>query len=159
MSKIQKPALDSRGRTLPTGMKGFFVWLRDANPRLYAVAMPGVRSPQLHGLGLTSDAAQIPIAAQSTEAVKPSIADRIREILAAAAQTYLTTQQVRAQQKILDMQLQRAQSGLAPLDIDMSKYGAVPTANVGLSADTKTLLIWGGIGAAVVFLIPKLLRR
>lgn len=159
MSKIQRIATTRNGTTLPTGLKGFFLWLQSHNPRLYAVAMPGIRSPSLSGLGLTADAAQIPVAAQETGAVKPSITDRIREILAVAAQTYLTAQQVKAQQKVLDMQLQRAQSGLPPLDIDMAAYGAVPSAQVGLSADTRSLLMWGAAALAAVYLVPKFFKR
>lgn len=46
------------------------------------------------------------------------------------------------QRQILNVQMDRAREGLPPLD--MAQYS--PQVNIGLSADTKSMLMWGGAG-------------
>lgn len=129
------------------GTKGFFQWMQRAMPRTYV----GVKrelsrnSPGLKGFGLVD-----PATTTSTAAPSSSLADTIREIATVAGQAYLTTQQVKAQQQILNIQLQRAQQGLAPLAIDPTTYG-LPQPSIGVSLDSSTqkLLIYGG-GALVL---------
>jgi len=142
-----------------TGMRGFFAWLRVKSPPIYRAVSPKIRNPQLAGLGFSEADAQVPVAQANTGPTAPSIADRIKDIVFGVSQAYLTAEQLKAQKKILDLQLQRAQQGLPPLDINMQSYGFGPQATVGLSSDTKTLLMWGGAALAAVYLVPKLLRR
>lgn len=55
------------------------------------------------------------------------------------------------QGQILQVQMDRAKQGLPPLDA--SQFGIGVNANVGLSADTKQLLTYAGIGVAIMFLM------
>jgi len=66
-----------------------------------------------------------------------------------------TALQVRAQDKILDANIQRANKGLPPLNPQQVSPGV----NVGLSAQTQKLVTYGAIGLALVFLLPKLIGR
>lgn len=55
------------------------------------------------------------------------------------------------QQQLLSVQVDRARQGLPPLNV--SQYAA--GAQVGISEDTKTFLMWGGVLAAAVFLFGR----
>lgn len=69
----------------------------------------------------------------------------LARLLPAVAATY-------QQKQILDIQVQRAQQGLPPLNA--SQYAA--GFQVGLSDDTKNLLIYGAIAiGALLLLMPK----
>lgn len=75
------------------------------------------------------------------------------DALARVAQTYLLAD---SQRRLLNIQLQRAEQGLPPLN--SAQYGIGASVNVGVAPDTqKTLLIGLGILAAVLVL-PKLIR-
>lgn len=142
---------------LPTGMKGFTAWLAQAQPAVHARFIKHVTRPALHGLGITSPDI---VAVESTQPVAKSTADKVKDIVMALSQGYLTVQQMNAQKKVLDLQLERARQGLPPLNLDMQQYGLTgPQVSFGVTSDTKTML---GIGAAIlgaVYLLPKLLRK
>ncbi len=141
----------------PRGMRGFFAWLGTVQPRVAQAAFIKLRRPVMLGsLGLTT-----PEEITTTEKpVAPSILDRVKDIVLGASQAYLTYEQMQAQKKVMNLQLERARSGLPPLDITMEQYGLTgPQVSVGLSPATKTLLIYGGGALAAVYLLPKLLKR
>jgi hypothetical protein len=137
------------------GQRGFLLWLKANQPRLYGALTKQLRTG-LSGLGLAvpSDIATSAPASPASS----SWVDSIKDVVMTAAQTYLTKQQVDAQKKVLDIQLQRAQQGLPPLNLDLAQYGLTPTANVGLAPDTMRLVMWGGLALAAVYLLPKLLK-
>ncbi len=147
-------ALSSGPKTspYPNGMRGLFAWMRARNPVLYNRAYSKITSASLNGLGITAEVA-------ATEPVQKSVADKIRDILLGVSQAYLTAEQMKMQKKVVDAQIARAQAGLPPLDIDMSRYGIGPQATVGISGDTQKLLLWIAAGAGAIYLIPKLLKR
>jgi len=155
---MSKVSFITPGRQGPRGAKGFLAWLRERAPEYYRPVMQEFQSGSLSGLGLVGPGE---VNSASERPIATSVADTIKDIISGVSMAYLTAQQMNAQKKVLDLQLQRAQQGLAPLDIDLQSYtGAVgPTMSVGMSADTKQLLIWGGIALAAVFLLPKLLKR
>lgn len=141
----------------PRGMRGFFAWLDATQPAVARAARARIAAPAMLGdLGITS-----PVEVTTTQnATAPSTADKIKDIVLAASQAYLTVEQMKAQRKVMDMQLQRAQAGLAPLDINMESYGLTgPSVSVGISPATKNLLIYGGLGLAGVYLFGKFLKR
>lgn len=149
-----------RAPAYPSGLKGTFAWMAKRNPDLHARIVAVMRNPHLAGLGITGDSGEVAVSVASETAPKPSVIDRLQQMLLAAGQTYLTAQQMKAQKKILDMQLARAQAGLPPLDIDMSSYGLPgPQVGVGLSPNTQKFLLWGAVGLAAVYLVPKFLKR
>jgi hypothetical protein len=131
------------------GQKGFFEWVKKALPKTYA----GIRSELSQGAKL-SGLGDVDPAAQATEAPgTSSLANTIRDIATVAGQVYLSTAQVKAQQQILNVQLQRMQAGLSPLPIDPTTYGLPqPTFGVNLSASTQKTLFYiaGGIGVALL---------
>lgn len=55
------------------------------------------------------------------------------------------------QRQLLQVQVDRARAGLPPLDV--SNYGA--GVQIGLSKDTKNMLLYGGIGIAALFVFAK----
>lgn len=141
----------------PRGMRGFFAWLDATQPAVARAARARIASPaSLGDLGIAS-----PVEVTTTQAATaPSTADKIKDIVLGVSQAYLTYEQMKAQRKVMDMQLARAQAGLAPLDINMEQYGLTgPSVSVGLSPTTKSLLIYGGGALALVYLLPKFLKR
>lgn len=141
----------------PRGMRGFFAWLHATQPGIARAVAVKLRAPAtLSGLGITA-----PSEVTSTEKpVAPSVVDKVKDILLGVSSAYLSYEQLQAQKKVMDVQLQRAQAGLPPLAIDMEQYGLTgPQVSVGLSPQTKTLLIYGGIGLAAVYLLPKVIGK
>ena len=136
------------------GTKGFLQWMAVALPRTYRGVKRDLQvSAQVSGLGLIE-----PTATATEAPMSSSLATTLKEIAQVAAQAYLTREQVQAQQKILNLQLERARQGLAPLNIDPTTYGLPsPSVGVGLTADTKQLLTWGAIGAGALFLFSTLI--
>lgn len=139
------------------GTKGFLEWMRSNLPRTYAgVKNEFSRVTRLQGLGLIPD----PITTASETAPSSSWAKTLQEVAQVAAQVYLTKEQVQAQNRVLNMQLQRAQQNLPPLDINLSQFGLPqPSMNVGMDPDTKQFLMIGGIAAAALFLFSSMRPR
>ena len=161
---VRSVLIDKNPRTAQpyaTGMRGFWAWARANNPRLYAAGLPAMRQrTAVAGLG---DIQTAELAAQSADNTGPTsstIVDKVKEILLGVSQAYLTNEQMKAQKKILDLQLARAQAGLPPLDIDMRQYGLTgPSVGVGIESNTLKYLGWGAAALAAVYLLPKLLKR
>ncbi len=149
------------GNKYSTGLRGFWAWARVNNPRLYAAGLPAIRQrTAMAGLGITGTAADAAVSSDNVGPTDPSIIDKVKEILMGVSQAYLTNEQMQAQKKVLDMQLQRAQAGLPPLDINMQQYGLTgPSVGVAIAPDTMRMLGWGAAALAAVYLIPKLLKR
>lgn len=138
------------------GTKGFFIWLRGNMPRVYADVKKEFRdSAQLSGFGLSTD----PVVASTEAPATRTFAQTIQDIAAMAAQTYLTKKQIDAQGQILTVQLQRAQQGLAPLDINPAQYGLQPSIGVGVTADTKEMLMYGALGIGGLWLLSTFMGR
>lgn len=132
------------------GTKGFFLWLRSAMPRVYEdIKREFKDTAQLSGLGLSAD----PVNASTTEATSSSLAQTIKEIANVAAQAYLTKEQIQAQNKILSINLQRAQNGQDMLSIDPADYGLQASVGVGLTSDTKQMLMYGALGVGALWLL------
>lgn len=75
----------------------------------------------------------------------PSVTSIISGLVAAAGQVFLAKSQVDTLQNVNNIQLQRAQAGLPPLNTSSLSLG-IPQVNVGLSQSTLT---GGGIALAV----------
>lgn len=86
-------------------------------------------------------------AANSTGGTGTADATAIAAIATGAAQLYTTSQQMATAQSINNLQIQRAQQGLAPLNIGMNANGVPTITGVGLtgSAGTVLLLVGGGL--------------
>lgn len=143
-------------------------WLQKWQPDLYRVAKKKLPAAALAGLGiapgeptLTSITLDTSLVSAPTVSTAPSWSDTLKDVVTAASSAYLTKTQLDAQKKILDLQIQRQRAGLPPADIDPSSYG-VPQVRLGLSTDTKTLLMWGaGLagGGLLLYLIMSGGRR
>lgn len=132
------------------GTKGFFIWLQRRLPRVYSEVKKEFRdSAQLNGIGLSSD----PIATATEAPASSSLVKTISDIANIAAQAYLTKEQIKSQQMILNTNLQRMQQGLSPLDINPAQYGLQPSVGVGLTGDTKQLLMVGAFGVGALWLL------
>lgn len=150
------------------GKKGFLLWMKANQPVLYdayakrmntrAGTMKGLR-----GLGDGTDpynlAVADPVAATTAAPATSNWVDSIKSAFTGVAQIVLGGVQLNNQKKILDMQLQRAQQGLPPLNIDPATYGLQPTVGVGLSPQTKTFLTYGAIGLGGLWLLNMLMSR
>lgn len=87
------------------------------------------------------------------------IANAFSNVLPALTQAQLAKQQASAAQQIFNVNLQRAQQGLAPIPTSPSNYGVLsPTVNFGLSGGTQSAFLWGIGGIAAVWLISSALK-
>lgn len=138
------------------GLKGVMLWMRERNPRLYAASMRTIAAPNLAGLGITGAAAEVSAAASSTETPKPSVLDKFKELVLAAGQTYLTAEQIKAQKKVLDMQMERLKAGLPAADINMASYGFTgPQLGLNVGSDTQKFALMALAAAGVIYLLGK----
>lgn len=129
-----------------TGARGFVDWIKLRQPYLYSRVRRSLERIAAQTLGDDATPAS-------------SWSDTLKNLVTVAGQAFLTKSQLDSQQKILDLQLSRAKAGLAPLDIDPATFGiAGPQVTLGISSDTKKLLMMGGAVFAAVILLPKLLR-
>lgn len=138
------------------GTKGFFEWLKDKQPQLYAKVAEGFQPPQV-GVGGMYDIAEDPATKTTETPMSTGIMSSITNLVNVAAQGYLTKQQMDAQKQLLDVQLQRASQGLPPLNINPAQYGLTPQIGVGLSPQTQSLVMWGGGLLLAALVLPKLL--
>jgi len=84
-----------------------------------------------------------------------SVTGWLSSLIGGLTQGALAVNQVKTAQQVTQLQLQRAQMGLPPLNIDMSSLG-VPTVGVGLSASTQSLVMWIAIGGGALLLLSSL---
>lgn len=131
------------------GTRGAFEFIKRAFPRTYVHLQKELMSTgQLRGMGDSL------VASSSETPPSKSLVDTIKEIANIAGQAYLTREQMQAQEKILNLQLQRAQQGLPPLAIDPGTYGLPqPSIGVGLDAGTTKTLLWVGGGVALAIML------
>lgn len=130
-----------------TGVRGLVDWIKIRQPYLYRRIGNSLERLARRPLG--------------DDATPPATwSETLKNLVAVAGQALLSKSQLDAQKKILDLQLARAKAGLAPLDIDPATFGiAGPSVTVGISPDTKKLLMIGGVIAVAAFLLPKALGR
>lgn len=143
------------------GTVGFMQWLQVKFPHIYKEVKSQTGVSNLNGLGYVDPmtGAEITDTASNAQPMPSSLASNITTIAQTLAQAYLTKQQIDAQNAILQTNLKRAQMGLAPLDIDPTRYGLAPTASIGLSQDTKTFLTWAGAGLLGFLVLKHMMPR
>ena len=107
-----------------------------------------------YGTASTEDRGYVP----AIEAVAPGITDvanRIavegESIISAISRAMSTVAMADYQRRILNAQLERARQGLPPMQ--PSEYA--PAINVGLSPQTRNLLIYGGLALVAVMLLRR----
>jgi len=81
----------------------------------------------------------------------------LSSLIGGLTQGALAVNQVKTAQQVTQLQLQRAQAGLPPLNIDMGTLG-VPTMSVGLSSGTQSLLMYIALGAGALLLLGGLTK-
>jgi hypothetical protein len=136
-----------------TGTRGFLQWLQTNQPAIYRRARPTIvkqagSALSLAGLGLTD-----PTTTAAETPAPTSWADSLKNIVMAASQAYLSREQIKAQSKVVDLQLNRARAGLPPLDIDLNSMGLQPPqVQVGVADNTLKMgaLVLGGLGLLYV---------
>lgn len=163
------------------GWPGFFAWLAGAHPALYnkvRVSMPDIvgdiesyRSGAMSLSGLAGDSLLTTPVSQwlssqpaqaATEGMTDgspqqttSISGQIVSLIQSLAPTVVSTIQ---QNKLLNLQVQRAAQGKPPLDL--SQYeSASQGLNVGINRSTQNTLLIGAALLGGVFLVSRLLKR
>jgi hypothetical protein len=158
-----------------SGIRGYLQWLQRAQPRLYREVR--AKLPKMHLAGLAGNTANLGMGDVTFSPVKiPDLAttlqmpnigmtpantsagtlETIKNIVTTAAGAYLTAQQLKAQNEITRIQLDRARQGLPPLDIDPARYGLQPTVGIGIEGDTMKKI---GIGFAALLGVMALSGR
>jgi len=135
-----------------SGTAGFLTWLQRAQPWAYEAVKKKLQTQR----ALSGFAIDLTIGAETATPSSPLI-QGIKDVVSVAGQAYLTVQQQRVNNRILDIQLARAQQGLQPLDIDPSQYGVTgPSVNVGLTSDIKKMLIFGAVGFGALMIVLRM---
>jgi len=158
-----------------TGVRGYLKWLQEDQPGIYQQIAPQLAQqvPEAFSdyeqsramgslMGLADDGVGFDTSGWTTEtltsrtpdvasaanqgASSSGIVSTIANLVGAAGQIFLAKSQVDTLKQVNNIQLQRAQLGLAPLDMSTYRLG-VPQVNLGLSSGTLT---GGGIALAVV---------
>jgi hypothetical protein len=159
-----------------TGIRGYLKWLQQDQPGIYKLIAPHLAqqapdafsdfeqsramgslmglSDEVVGIVSTANTADVADAANSG-ASSPSITSLISNLVGAAGQIFLAKSQVDTLKQVNQIQLQRAQMGLAPLNTSSMSLG-IPQVNVGLSQGTLTgggiaIAVLGGIGLLLAF--------
>lgn len=141
-----------------TGMQGFLQWVQQRQPYLYRRIQKQLPQAGLAGL---ADTPLATVAFDTSLVSSPTVtssssttADFLKNLLMGAGQVFLTKEQLSAQKKILNLQLERARAGLPPADIDPTQYGLpAPNVKLGIDADTKKLVMIGGSLVGGAFLL------
>ncbi len=168
-----------------TGVRGYLKWLQGDQPALYAAIAPHLAQqvPEAFSdyeqsramgslMGLADDGVGFDTTGWVTEtsaqsgapdvasaanqgASSPGITNILSNLVAAAGSVFLAKSQVDTLNKVNQIQLQRAQMGLAPLNTSSLSLG-VPQINFGLSHGAMTgggiaLAIAAGLGLLFVF--------
>lgn len=158
-----------------TGPKGYLVWLATNQPKLYAQVRERLKTrvpANLSGLGfgaldqsllqvgITADVASDPIINSAPQGASSTWADTLSTILKTVAVGYSTKQQIDAQNKINQMQLDRLRQGLPPLNIDPASYGLqTASASIGIAPNTQKMLMLGGAAVLGVWLLTSFTGR
>lgn len=105
-----------------------------------------------------SDATQAPMsqttAATPSQPASSSWISDIANAFGAASTAYLGAQQVKDAQTIFNTNLARAQQGLPMIPTNPTQYGLPsPTAQIGLTGSTSSLLMWVGGGLALALVL------
>jgi hypothetical protein len=146
MSKIARIPVSN----LPRGVPGFVKWARATHPDVYRAVGARLAMSNLRGLGITAPTAD-PVA---TAAANPSWGQTILSTFKELATVALPIYQ---QNKMFDLQLKRAQQGLAPLDTAAIQDSSALRVGVDSATRNTGLMI---AGAAVLGLLGfALLRR
>ncbi len=138
------------------GKRGFLLWVRANQPQLYA----RVKNRLPSGGGLSAFGLVDPATTATPAPVTRSFADTFKDLASVVAQSYLTREQAKGQQKILDAQLARAMAGQPPLDIDAARLNLIsPQVNVGMDDSTKKLVTYAALGLGGLYILSQLAKR
>lgn len=151
MSKIARIPVSSG----PKGVPGLVRWIKATHPSIYeglAVRLAPL-SQQMQGMGLVADSLTA-LPTTAADSGNPGIAQTIVNTVSELAKVALPLYQ---QQKLFDLQVQRAKAGQPMLDA--SSLSDLSSVKVGVdSSTTRTVLMIAGIGGAVLLGL-KLLKR
>jgi hypothetical protein len=136
----------------PKGVPGFVAWVRAAHPTIYRQLAMRLRGAQLNGLGLVGPSLATAADPVAVAAAQPSMAQTILSTVKDLVSVGLPLYQ---QNKIFDLQLKRAQAGLAPLD--SSALADISSVRVGVDAATRNTGLMIAGGAVLAFLGAKAL--
>lgn len=156
---MAKVRLEAKRDAAP-GWAGFFAWAASVHPKLYnklRVMDPDFvqAMEQQHTAGsvilpgLSGD--DIPAAAAPAKST-------VQQFLQVATQAASAILPLVQQQKILKVQLQRAQAGLPPLDVG-AYVDPNQGVNVGLNPSTQKTLYWLGGGVLAAYVLSRVLAR
>jgi hypothetical protein len=138
MSKIARIPVSS----LPPGPVGFVKWLKVAQPPIYRAVAARFAARGVSGLGLDAPTADPVVAAAAKPGIGQQILDTVKDLVQVGLPLY-------QQNKLFDLQLKRAQAGLAPLDT--AALADASALRVGVDSGTRnTGLIIAGVAAAAL---------
>lgn len=148
----KKVILKAKAGATP-GYPGFVGWLAATHPKLYSVVSASAPEPLMAIENMRNPASRL----TGTEGGTPP-PSALQNFVTTVVQAGATVLPLIQQQKVLKLQLQRAQAGLPPLDV-----GAYidPNAgfNVGINPGTQKVLLWLGGGVVGAFLLSRVLGR
>jgi hypothetical protein len=162
------------------GAAGFLLWLKSdpVMAKVYARAKPQIdkliaqKNAGFAGLGDLTDFMQpvqvdpslfptpdVSVSTTVPDSSGSSWTSTLSSLISAAGQAVLTGQQLVTANKVTNLQLTRAQSGLPPLNLSAYGVSTTPGLNLGLSSSTEKTVLYLGGGLLAVMLIGGLLKR
>lgn len=161
-----------------TGPKGYLIWLAQNQPALYREVreklrpmlpndLKGYASGSLGGLGQTSQVQlqtigldmsllKDPVIAAAPQGASSTWADTLQNVLQGVAVAYSTKQQIDAQAKLNQIQLDRIRQGLQPMNVDPATLGLqTASATIGIAPNTQKMLMWGGLAILGVWVLTS----
>lgn len=126
-----------------------------------AVMSGGFRRGALSGLGdweeyldFTTQGYEADPVYSVAQASGPSWLDSINSLAGKIGSLVGTVTAADAQRQLIDLNLERAKRGLAPI----SASAVAPQMNVGIAPDVKNLLVYGALGIGGAMLVSRFLK-
>jgi hypothetical protein len=163
-----------------TGAKGYLIWLAQNQPDLYKQVREKLRpmlpkdlgaymrgtlgglgvdsQVQLQTIGVDLSLLKDPVIAAAPQGASSTWSDTLANVLQGVAVAYSTKQQIDAQAKLNQIQLDRIRQGLQPMNIDPASLGLqTASASIGIAPNTQKMLMWGGGAILGVWILTSVL--
>jgi hypothetical protein len=139
------------------GLPGFVGWLAAVHPKLYSMVQASAPNQVSAIENMRSPGAQL--SGDVPAPTAPSISGTaLQQFVSTVTQAGAAILPLVQQQKILNLQLQRAKQGLPPLDVG-AYIDPNQGLNVGLNPATQRTLLWLGGGLFGAWVLTRVLRR
>jgi hypothetical protein len=134
----------------PKGVPGLMRWVRRVHPNIYDNVRARLAVSNLRGLGFALPTADPVPAAAANPSTAQTILSTVQDLIKVGLPMY-------QQNQLFNLQIKRAQAGLAPLDA--TTMNDLSSVKVGVDSATRNTALYIGGGLALALVAYKLLSR